>query len=257
MSTSVAWDWEGAIIDHAEPDAHALAFAVETRGFDVMSDLVAALARLIAPLGITAAASGLVSGPKAASPNPFHFANWPEDWIALYMAQEFLLVDPIPRWARNSGTAVTWSDLFRLLPPRDPGRKVIEAAARAGFTEGMVVPARSADNSLGLVSFGGGRGALSPLEQAFLTVVGRAAFEAAERIEGRGDIGRAAPILSAREIECLALLVRGHSDRGIGKLLGLSEPTVRFHLGNARDKSRAASRTHLAALAIAQGYVTL
>jgi DNA-binding CsgD family transcriptional regulator len=242
-------------IDDSGLSLRAFNFAASARQLTVMNELSAAALSAVAPLGMTGAASGLVSGPKAASANPFHFANWPADWIALYMAEDYLLADPLPRWARNSGRALTWNDLFNVLPERDRGRQVIEAGARCGFTEGIVVPMRSGDNSLGLVSFGGARNPLSQIEQLFLTVVARSTFEAADRIENSGEVGRAAPILTAREIECLILLVRGHNDNEAGKLLGLSVRTVRFHLANAREKFRASSRTHMAALAIAQGYV--
>jgi DNA-binding CsgD family transcriptional regulator len=234
-----------------------MAFSVQARASTAMADIAAALQREIEPLGMTAAASGFVSGPRAGTPRVFHFANWPPDWIAHYMAEGYLTVDPLVRWARNCGTPIAWSDLFRLLPPRDAGCEAIRAAARFGFTEGLAAPMRAADNSLGLVAFGGPRDALSPAEQVFLAMLAREAFDAAECIDRRGDIGKPAPILSAREVECLTLLVRGHSDRRIGELLGLSEPTVRYHLGNAREKFAATSRTHLAALAVAQGHVAL
>jgi hypothetical protein len=95
-----------AVPGEAELAARAMAFAREVRGLNAMDDLAAAVDRAIRPLGLTAAASGLVSGPKAASPNPFHFHNWPENWLAHYVAEAFLLVDPIPRWARNSVSGV-------------------------------------------------------------------------------------------------------------------------------------------------------
>ncbi len=222
-----------------------------------MDELVDSLHKLLGRFGITAAASGFVSGPRAATGNPFHFANWPPEWIALYTAEEFLLADPLPRWARRSGRAIAWSDLFLLLPARDPGRRVIEAAAKFGFTEGMAIPMRAADSSLGLISFGGGRGPFSAAEQISLTFLGRAAFEAAEQIERGTEPVKVGPILTSREIECLVLLVRGHSSQRIGKVLGVSESTIRFHLGNARDKMGAVSQTHLAALALTQGFVSL
>jgi DNA-binding CsgD family transcriptional regulator len=222
-----------------------------------MASLAGLVREAIAPLGMTAAASGLVSGSGATSANPFHFAEWPSDWAALYVAREFLLIDPIPRWARISGLAIPWSALFARLSSRDPGQAVVRAAADFGFNEGMAVPARAANNALGLVSFGGARGALDPVEQVTLAMVARTAFEAAERISGNSAITRPAAILTTREIECLVLLVRGHTDRQIAKLLGLSEATARFHLTNAREKSGAVSRTHLAALAVAQGWVAL
>jgi DNA-binding CsgD family transcriptional regulator len=121
----------------------------------------------------------------------------------------------------------------------------------------MAIPMRGYDNSLGLISIGGTRPSIPLEEQAFLTIIGRAAFEAAERIEHGGDFGKAAPIMTEREIDCLGLLVQGHSDRQIAKILGISETTVRFHIGNAREKTGAVSRTHMAALAAAQGFATL
>jgi DNA-binding CsgD family transcriptional regulator len=233
----------------------AFAYAIAIRDETAMDGLVAKLRREIEPFGLTAAASGLISGPRAASLTPFHFTLWRQDWIDRYVAEDFLLLDPIPRWARNCGRPISWRELIHALPPRDRGRKVIKAGAEYGYTEGLAVPTRSADNSLGLVTFGGARDPLSVEEQVFLTMIARATFEEAERIDNRGEAGRPAAILSAREIECLALLVRGHSDRQIAEILGVTEPTVRFHLGNARDKSGAVSRTHLAALIAAQGFV--
>jgi len=235
----------------------AWSFALDAKRVADMAELAAGLQKMIAPLGLRAAASGYVSGARATSGNPFHFANWPEDWIAVYVAEEFLFDDPLPRWARSSGNPITWIDLIAVLRPRDPGRRVIETGARFGFTEGIAIPTRAADNSLGLVSMGGDRGPLSTAEQLYLTIIGRAAFEAGDRIMNDGNRGKAAPVLTAREIECLVPLVRGHSDRQISTLLGVSEPTVRFHLGNAREKLGATSRTHLAALAIALGYISL
>ncbi len=242
-------------LDDSELGRRAFAFALEAARRTAMDRLADAVTRAITPLGMTAAASGIVAGPKAATGNPFHFTNWPASWIELYRDQDFLLADPIPRWARNSGQALTWTTLINLLPKRDRGRRVIEAAARDGYLEGVLVPMRARDNSPGLVSLGGGRKSITLAEQTYLVAIGRVAFEHADRIENRGTTGRAGPILTLREIECLTLLVAGHADAEIGKILGMTVRTVRFHLGNAREKFRATSRAHLAALAIAQGYV--
>ncbi len=234
----------------------ALKFILKIRKLDSMPKLAAELQSIIAPLGMTAAASGFVSGPKALSGNPFHFTTWPEAWVKLYIENDFLMMDPLPRWARGSGRALAWSELIRILPPRDAGRRVIEAGRQFGYLDGMAIPMRGHDNSLGLITIGGTLPAISPEAQAFLTIIGRAAFEAAERIEHGGSAGKPAPIMTDREIECLGLLVQGHSDRQIAKILGISETTVRFHIGNAREKTGAVSRTHMAALAVAQGFAS-
>jgi LuxR family quorum-sensing system transcriptional regulator CciR len=232
----------------------AIEFVVQSRSMGTIPELTAVLHAAILPLGIIAAASGYISGPRAASLAPFHFTSWPQAWVKIYMENGFVLADPLPRWARASGRALTWSELFAKLPPRDDGLKIVDAAFAFGFAEGLLIPMRAEDNSLGLVTFGTQRPSLSIAEQSFLTIVGRAAFEAAERIERDGAGGRIAPPMTEREIGCLALLVHGHSDREIARILGISEPTVRFHLGNAREKTGAVSRTHMAALAVQFGY---
>jgi DNA-binding CsgD family transcriptional regulator len=234
--------------------ASVLEFVIECGQLTHMPALQSKLQSVVEPLTITGIASGYVTGPRAASLQPFHFNTWPASWLQRYTEGSFLLDDPLPRWVRSSGRAVTWSALFKILPPRDPGRRVIRAAKEFGFHEGVTIPMRADNGALGLVAFATSRKHISAAEQAFLTIVGRAAFEAAERIEGL--TGKPAPIMTEREIACLGLLVHGHSDKQISRMLGISEPTVRFHLGNARTKCRASSRTHMAVLAVQQGLVS-
>ena len=61
------------------------------------------------------------------------------------------------------------------------------------------------------------------------------------------------PGFSPREIDCLSLLVQGHTDREIARNLEITHATVRFHLDSARRKANARSRTHLAALVVSLG----
>lgn len=53
--------------------------------------------------------------------------------------------------------------------------------------------------------------------------------------------------LTARERDCLAWVAEGKSDWEISVILGLSESTVRFHVGNARRKLGAVNRAQAAA----------
>ena len=63
--------------------------------------------------------------------------------------------------------------------------------------------------------------------------------------------------LSPRELQCLDLLARGHSNEGIAKCIGIKQPTVAMHLANARTKLKAGSREHAVAIAITKGLVRL
>jgi len=62
-------------------------------------------------------------------------------------------------------------------------------------------------------------------------------------------------ILSEREMDVLALLVEGLSDREIGERLFLAESTIKKHVSNIRDKLGAANRTHAVSIALQKGFV--
>ncbi|HEY2710291.1 MAG TPA: helix-turn-helix transcriptional regulator [Caulobacteraceae bacterium] len=72
-------------------------------------------------------------------------------------------------------------------------------------------------------------------------------------VEAIGLDVRPRAVFSPRERDCVALLVQGYTDEEIAADLEITHATVRFHLGGARRKANARSRTHLAALAVALG----
>lgn len=63
--------------------------------------------------------------------------------------------------------------------------------------------------------------------------------------------------LTARELEIVARVIEGDSDRDIAARLCLSVRTVNTHVANAMEKAGARSRTHLAVLVLRAGLVPL
>lgn len=63
--------------------------------------------------------------------------------------------------------------------------------------------------------------------------------------------------LTAREREILALIVRGHRNKKIGALLGITEGTVKGHINNILGKLAVEDRTQAATEAIRRGLVYL
>lgn len=63
--------------------------------------------------------------------------------------------------------------------------------------------------------------------------------------------------LSPRETEVLNLIARGYPNKAIALDLGISEHTVKFHVGSVLAKLHAASRSEAVAIAISQGMVTV
>jgi DNA-binding NarL/FixJ family response regulator len=71
----------------------------------------------------------------------------------------------------------------------------------------------------------------------------------------RGD--GPAPSLTPRESEVLRQVAAGQTNKSIALKLGISEHTVKFHLGSAMTKLGAASRAEAVALAIRRGLISV
>ena len=103
-------------------------------------------------------------------------------------------------------------------------------------------------------------GALSAVV-AGLTVVDAPFREALLRVsvalEGEARSDRAGEELTAREREVLALLAQGLANRALGRRLGISENTARFHVNAILAKLGARSRTDAVVRAARLGLVLI
>lgn len=63
--------------------------------------------------------------------------------------------------------------------------------------------------------------------------------------------------LTPREIEVLSMLAEGAGNKSIARRLGISEHTVKFHVGSILAKLNASSRTEAVTLGVRQGLIML
>ncbi len=199
-------------------------------------------------IGLSAVACWMLTGPKAASRNPFYANNWPQPWLDLYRRNGYFEKDPFARWAISSGAAVGWAALMKHLPANDPAHAIRLAARNFGFREGFGTPVRSAAGHLGLFTFFGDRRPLTAGEQIFLQAISPGTLHRMEALAPAAEATRPAGLLSQRERECATLVCEGLSNPAIALRLGITAATVKFHLANACHKLGARSRAHLAGL---------
>lgn len=69
------------------------------------------------------------------------------------------------------------------------------------------------------------------------------------------DVG--AEPLTPRELEVLALLTEGHSNKAIASRLGISDQTVKFHVASIIGKLGASNRTDAVRRALRRGLITV
>ncbi len=120
-------------------------------------------------------------------------------------------------------------------------------ALSAGF-RGVLLRDSDVDEIVaGLRSLAAGLAIFDPRILPLLRSGSMPAPEAHEEIE----------VLSPREIEVLNLVARGYPNKAIALELGISEHTVKFHVGSVLGKLGAASRSEAVAIAMRHGMVAI
>lgn len=122
--------------------------------------------------------------------------------------------------------------------------------------EALVVPVWRDGEPIAGISFGGERPDTSGIARALLQVAAHAAIERAFDLrQGKG----ASPglTLTVRETQCLRYVAIGHSDAEIGKMLGISPRTVRFHVDSAKTKLGVSTRVQAIAKALRERIIAV
>lgn len=78
-----------------------------------------------------------------------------------------------------------------------------------------------------------------------------------EALRRAGHISKSGSPLTPKEAEVLKWLKQGKSTWDMSIILGISERTVKFHIGNIMRKLDATTRTHAVAIALEQGLVNI
>ncbi|MCW5880856.1 MAG: response regulator transcription factor [Anaerolineae bacterium] len=125
--------------------------------------------------------------------------------------------------------------------------EAVVVALQAGVRGAVSRRVTAGDLGQALRAVSQGGMALDPLATARLLQRLRAAGEATARPEP----------LTPREIEVLRLLVEGLTNKAIAARLGISDHTVKFHIGAIMGKLGASSRTEAVTMAVRQGLIPL
>lgn len=78
-----------------------------------------------------------------------------------------------------------------------------------------------------------------------------------ERADGTSGAPASRGPLTDRQLEILVEVARGRSNRAVGKVLGISERTVRNHLRTISKKLATSDRTRAVVLSIERGWIAI
>jgi len=186
--------------------------------------------------------------------NVFFIVEWSERWRKFYLGSGFIDRDPLLDALKHRRGPFTWSELRQDRQLSPLGREALRLTAEHGWTEGLAVPVRRGGTRFGLISLVGHGPRLTEYQRCLLCLISMSLLARIHILPGRAF--PVAPAgLSNREIDCLRLVARGHSDRQIAAILGIAQSTAHQHVESARKRLKAQSRAQMAARAVSFGII--
>jgi LuxR family quorum-sensing system transcriptional regulator CciR len=186
--------------------------------------------------------------------------DYPQAWVDQYVGDAIVANDPILLASQRMNIGFEWAKVAELVKLTSKHREVLERAQNAGLQNGFTVPANVPGELNGSCNFAvRARHEIKRSNFAMAQLVGAFAFQAARELVARmRDVkDYEPPKLTDRQLECIVLVARGKTDWEIGKILGISEETVKMHLRNAREMFGVSKRIQVVMRTLFSGQVPL
>jgi DNA-binding CsgD family transcriptional regulator len=173
----------------------------------------------------------------------------PPEWRALYSAENFLHKDASVQYCRRTVMPFDWASA-----PYDPeaepqAQEVIDRARDFNLQKAVVIPIPSPSGMIGRIGVGGPYFDDREFHKPALHLLALHTFHRIEHFDGRR--ARQIACLTDREREVLAWASEGKTAWETGRILGLSQRTIEWHLRQTCRKLGATNR--LQAIAILGG----
>ena len=186
-------------------------------------------------------------------------ASYPDEWLYMYWKNGFADVDPVFQSALKSPGTQHWQDIYQNMSS-EKEQEFIATARQFGLRDGITTG--SVDQACGVAtfcSFGSEQSLdakrLVPLVEYLGYYIHMALLRTAPKSAPATD--RCVKELSSREVTILNWMKNGKTNWEIGKILGVSERTVRFHIESIFSKLEVTSRSQAVATAIEHGLPAL
>lgn len=185
-------------------------------------------------------------------------SNYPDGWREHYDAERYVYVDPVVSHCLAGSLPLVWdAQVFAAAAHQALYRDACSYGIRAGVS----FPMHGPNGESGLLCFAAD---MAP-DAAFLrdveamlpdlALVRDYAFASGVRFCPTTP-AEAAPKLTPRELEVLGWVMAGKSSWEISKITGCAETTVKFHMGNIRQKFNVNTRQQAVVKAISLGLIT-
>lgn len=186
-------------------------------------------------------------------------ASYPDEWLYLYWKNGFADVDPVFKSALTSAGTQHWQEIYQNMSS-EKEQEFIATARQFGLCDGITTG--SVDQACGVATFCSFASEQSldakrlvPLVEYLGYYIHMALLRTTPKSASATD--RCVQALSSREVTILNWMKNGKTNWEIGKILGVSERTVRFHIESIFSKLEVTSRSQAVATAIEHGLPAL
>lgn len=178
--------------------------------------------------------------------------TYPNEWVDLYMKQEYWRVDPTTRVASRTNRPVLWNSISALTTAEE---SLLKEAQGFGICDGLSVPVHSAGELWSINFARKSSEALSPETVYRAQAVASLMALRWQELQQPPSASFFETQLTERERECLSWVAIGKSSWDIGQILSISADTADFHMKNAMRKLECGSRVSAVVKAIRLGLI--
>jgi LuxR family quorum-sensing system transcriptional regulator CciR len=190
------------------------------------------------------------------------FGNYPDGFREAMRAKRYVSHDPVLVASQRVAHGFLWSEVPKMLELNERQREIISLGAREGLGDGFTVPVHVPGEFLGSSSFGVRLGhQIREASLPMLHYLGSFAFESARRItslkqQRARQVGQSCAQLTERQLECIALIARGHSAKSAAARLGIKQDTAQKHLEEAKRRLGVRTAPELVIRTLFDGHIT-
>ena len=231
-------------------------FFQSASGVSKIDDLNAVFSQAVGHLGFQKVFVGAATHPRLyGSDSPILHNSMPIKWAEHYLKSDYAHVDPVLRTVASNNLPFLWSSVVL---ENKQQRTVLEEAKEVEMHDGVVIPVHGVNQDLFFVSMvtdSPDAARQAPMDHLRLMTVHLQTnylrlAKTAEMDEFQP------PLLTPRERDCLSYCALGKTSWEIGHIMGISEKTVDFHLGNASLKLEAKTRVFAVVKALRHGLIS-
>ena len=197
--------------------------------------------------------------------DPFHpppeavmMHNHPGGWVRTYSEAKLYQSDPVLKHAESSPLPFFWDATFQSTPITKSQKTMLADATGYGLVHGYTVPLRlswlpgSLRASCTVIPESD---PIDPRNYLAIEVVATYLHFCASRPHAPW-LTAARIELTQRERECLALVAQGKGDWTIGRVLGLRESTIHYHIERLKRRLRVATRPQAVVQGLMSGQIS-